>query len=65
MGSPTLARTLLREDLVDELRLMIMPVILGGGKTIFPDDGAQRTLQLVSTTGRDSRAHGRACQAAK
>jgi dihydrofolate reductase len=49
MGSPTLVRTLLREGLVDELRLMLMPVILGGGKTIFPDDGAQRTLELVST----------------
>jgi dihydrofolate reductase len=49
MGGPTLARTLLGEDLVDELRLMIMPVILGGGKTIFPGDGAQRTLELAST----------------
>ena len=28
---------------------MIEPVILGGGKTIFLDDGAQRTLELVST----------------
>ncbi|MET7933219.1 dihydrofolate reductase family protein [Streptomyces sp. NPDC005322] len=49
MGSPTLVRALLSEGLVDELRLMIMPVILGGGKTIFPDDGALRTLELVST----------------
>jgi dihydrofolate reductase len=49
MGSSTLARTLLREGLVDELRLLIMPVILGGGKTIFPDDGALRTLELVSS----------------
>jgi dihydrofolate reductase len=49
MGSPTLVRTLLREDLVDELRLMIEPVILGGGKSIFPDDGALHTLELVST----------------
>ena len=49
MGSPTLARTLLREGLVDELRLMIEPVLLGGGKSIFPDDGALRTLELVST----------------
>ena len=49
MGSPTLVRTLLRERLVDELRLMIEPVILGGGKTIFPEDGALRTLELVST----------------
>ena len=49
MGSPTLVRTLLHEGLVDELRLMIEPVILGGGKTIFPDDGVLRTLALVST----------------
>ena len=48
MGSPTLVRALLREDLVDELRLIVMPVILGGGKTIFPDDGALHTLELVS-----------------
>jgi dihydrofolate reductase len=48
MGSPTLARTLLREGLVDELRLTIMPVLLGGGKTIFPHDGTLRTLELVS-----------------
>lgn len=49
MGSPTLVRTLLREGLVDELRLMVEPVILGGGKTIFPDDGVLRTFELVST----------------
>jgi dihydrofolate reductase len=50
MGSPTLARTLLQEGLADELRLILMPVLLGGGKSIFPDDGEQRTLELVSTT---------------
>ncbi|MEU6233724.1 dihydrofolate reductase family protein [Kitasatospora sp. NPDC047058] len=49
MGSPTLARTLIAEGLVDELCLMIMPVMLGGGKTIFPEDGGLRTLELVST----------------
>ena len=48
MGRPTLVRTLLREGLVDELRLIVMPLILGGGKTIFPDDGALRTLELVT-----------------
>ncbi|MFC9222119.1 dihydrofolate reductase family protein [Streptomyces hygroscopicus] len=48
MGSPTLVRTLLSEGLVDELRLMLMPVLLGGGKTIFPEDGALRPLELVS-----------------
>ncbi len=57
MGSPTLVRTLLGEGLVDELRLMIEPVILGGGKTIFPDDGAQRTLELVSTVTSGTGVH--------
>ncbi|MFE0626044.1 dihydrofolate reductase family protein [Streptomyces sp. NPDC058864] len=49
MGSPTLVRTLLGEDLVDELRLMVMPVLLGGGKSVFPEDGGLRTFELVST----------------
>ncbi|WP_240137764.1 dihydrofolate reductase family protein [Streptomyces sp. MUM 178J] len=49
MGSASLARTLLGEGLVDELKLMVMPVILGGGKTIFPDDGTKLPLELVST----------------
>ncbi|GIG56196.1 deaminase reductase [Longispora fulva] len=49
MGSPTLVRGLLGEGLVDELRLVIMPVLVGGGKTIFPADGGLRTLELVST----------------
>ena len=51
MGSSELVRTLLLPNgLVDELRLLIEPVILGGGKTIFPDDGALRTFELVSAT---------------
>lgn len=54
MGSPTLARTLLSEGLADELRLIVMPVILGGGKTFFPADGALRTLELVSTVTSDA-----------
>ena len=49
MGSATLVRTLIAQGLVDELRLMIEPVILGGGKTIFPDHGSLHTLELVST----------------
>jgi len=49
LGSPRLVQTLLSENLVDELRLMIEPVLLGGGKRIFPDDGGMRTLELVST----------------
>ena len=57
VGSPTLARTLIGEGLIDELRLMIEPVILGGGKTIFPDDGALRTLDLVSTVTSPNGVH--------
>ena len=57
MGSPTLARTLLREGLADELLLMIEPVLLGGGKSIFPDDGALRTLELVSTATSSTGVH--------
>ncbi len=50
IGSAQLARTLLAAGLVDELMLMIEPVILGGGKGIFPADGAARTFELVSAT---------------
>ncbi|MDL5201688.1 dihydrofolate reductase family protein [Streptomyces sp. ALI-76-A] len=50
MGSSSLARTLLAEGLVDELRLIVMPVVLGGGKSIFPDDGSRTAFELVSTT---------------
>jgi dihydrofolate reductase len=57
MGSPTLVRALLGERLLDELRLMIEPVVLGGGKTIFPADGALRTLELVSTTTSNTGVH--------
>lgn len=57
MGSPTLARSLLSAGLVDELRLMIMPVILGGGKTIFPGDGVQHSLELASTVTSSTGVH--------
>lgn len=49
-GSPSLAKQLVENDLVDEYRLMLEPVLLGGGKTIFPADGRARRLELVSVT---------------
>jgi dihydrofolate reductase len=49
-GSASLATQLLEADLVDEYVLMIQPLLLGGGKTIFPQDGRARPLELVSTT---------------
>lgn len=48
MGSTQLTTALLRAGLVDELLLMIMPVLLGGGKSIFPSDREMRALELVS-----------------
>src|SRR4051812_38864223 len=48
-GSPTLVHTMLAEGLVDELILMIEPIVLGGGKRIFPEDGVARPLQLVGS----------------
>ena len=47
-GSLTVARTLLTARLVDELVLMIEPITLGGGKTLFPTDGIARTFELPS-----------------
>jgi dihydrofolate reductase len=54
MGSTQLAAALLSAGLVDELLLMIEPVLLGGGKTIFPADGEMRALELVSVQSTDS-----------
>ena len=47
-GSSALAPQLIEHDLVDEYVLMIEPLLLGGGKTIFPADGQARALELVS-----------------
>jgi len=47
IGSTELVQTLIQHGLVDELRLMIDPVVLGGGKRIFRDDGLLRQLRLI------------------
>jgi dihydrofolate reductase len=55
IGSAQLAHTLLAHDLIDEMRLMIDPLVLGAGKRFFPGSGMSRQLRLsdsqVTTTG--------------
>ena len=48
-GSATLVTTMLTAGLVDELTVMIEPILLGGGKRIFPEDGGARPLELVES----------------
>ena len=47
-GSVSVVRSLLTAGLVDELVLMIEPITLGGGKTLFPTDGEARRFDLIS-----------------
>jgi dihydrofolate reductase len=49
IGSAKLVGTLIEHDLVDEFRVMMDPVVLGGGKRIFRDDGSLRPLRLVNS----------------
>jgi dihydrofolate reductase len=49
IGSTELVHSLFEHDLVDELRLMIDPVVLGGGKRVFGDDGRLRQFRLVES----------------
>jgi dihydrofolate reductase len=55
MGSAVLIHSLLPHRLIDEYRLAIYPILLGGGVRLFPDDGALHRLSLVesrsTTTG--------------
>ena len=48
-GSIALVQSLLRENLLDELRLMIHPVVVGNGKRLFENVGDQKALELVDS----------------
>jgi dihydrofolate reductase len=49
IGSTRFAQTLIEHDLVDQFRLMIDPLVVGGGKRLFPEDGAFRAMALLES----------------
>ena len=49
VGSGTLVRSLLADDLLDELSLMVHPVVLGSGKPLFEGEGGRKALELVDS----------------
>ena len=48
-GSPTLVRSLLADGLLDELRLMLHPIVVGSGKRLFEEGSDQKALELVDS----------------
>ena len=50
-GSGTLVRWLLENDLVDDMNLIVVPVIVGQGMRLFPENGPDMALELVESRG--------------
>lgn len=48
-GSGTLVNTPMKHDLIDEYRLMVFPVVVGGGKRLFEGASDKKALKLVET----------------
>jgi len=53
-GSGDLIQTLLRHGLIDEFKLVIFPVVLGGGKKLFADGAAPTAMKLLRTQSSSS-----------
>jgi dihydrofolate reductase len=53
-GSPTLVRSLLREGLLDELRLLLFPTVVGGGKRLFDHGSGRLALKLADSKTFDT-----------
>ncbi|HEU0212950.1 MAG TPA: dihydrofolate reductase family protein [Jiangellaceae bacterium] len=49
-GSPTLVRSLLRDNVLDELQLLVHPIVVGSGKRLFEDGSGRIPLDLVRST---------------
>ncbi|GAA2112374.1 dihydrofolate reductase family protein [Microlunatus panaciterrae] len=49
IGGADLAASFMQHDLIDEYRIYIHPVVIGGGKPLFPSSGARITLSLAET----------------
>jgi dihydrofolate reductase len=47
LGGATLVSSLMNAGLIDEVRLMVNPIILGGGKALFKDLKDRKSLQFV------------------
>lgn len=48
-GSPTLVQSLLKQGLLDELILLVHPVVVGSGKRLFQDGDSLKRLKLLSS----------------
>ena len=56
-GSPQLVQTLIEHDLVDELRLLVYPVVVGAGKRLFGETSQKQNLRLIETSTFDDGVH--------